>query len=255
MSSTINSVVRFLDVLMALNQHNGASVSELAKLTGLPRGTSHRIVETLRAQGYVRRDVDAGSVWLTKKVRSLSAGYENQNWLDALAKPVVDELARKVGWDVALTMPEGGVLLNRLSTQTEGPMAITSVTRDFPLALLDTASGRTYLAFAQPNVRETLIRACLRETPARLRGTPDQVRQFRADVETIRARGYALHEHEKFGTAIAVPFYAGVAVHGCLSMHFPAKALGRAEIEESYLPQMWAAAEKLGALVETKPGP
>lgn len=250
MSSVINSIARFLDVLTALNQHNGATVSEIAKLARLPRGTAHRIVETLRAQGYVRRDVDAGSVWLTRKVRLLSSGFERQSWIDEHAGPMITEFARRIGWDAGLTTSDGGVILNRMSTHTTGPMAINPRTKDMPVPLLATASGQAYLAFAEPDLRETLIRACQRQTNPLLRGTPEQVRMFRAKVETIRQRGYAWHDHAKYGTAVAVPFYAGVAVQGCITMHFPAGALDRVEVEKTYLPQLWALAEKIGDCVE-----
>ncbi|MDX2221313.1 MAG: helix-turn-helix domain-containing protein [Rhodospirillaceae bacterium] len=250
MTSVINSITRFLEVLTALNQHNGATVSEIAKLARLPRGTAHRIVETLRAHNYVRRDMDAGSVWLTRKVRLLSSGFERQSWIEQHAWPMIADFASRIGWDAALTTSDGGVILNRMSTHTTGPMAINPRTKDMPVPLLATASGHAYLAFAEPELRETLIRACLRQTHPQLRGTPEQVRDFRAKVETIRQRGYAWHDHVKHGTAVAVPFYAGVAVQGCISMHFPAGALERGQVEQSYLPQLWSLAEKIGACVE-----
>ena len=54
----MRGVVRTLGVLRALNEHNGARVSDLAVNTHIPRPSLYRILETLRDLGYVRRNPD-----------------------------------------------------------------------------------------------------------------------------------------------------------------------------------------------------
>jgi len=47
----MRGVKRTLAVLRALNQHNGERVSDLARLTEIPRPSLYRVLETLCALG------------------------------------------------------------------------------------------------------------------------------------------------------------------------------------------------------------
>ena len=53
----IQSLVRGLSILQAINRapDGWASIAELSKQTGLHRTTVRRMLETLQAEGYVRR--------------------------------------------------------------------------------------------------------------------------------------------------------------------------------------------------------
>jgi DNA-binding IclR family transcriptional regulator len=57
----VRSVVRALDVLMALSTQNGSvSLADLAKETGLNPSTAFRLLESMRVRGFVRQ-ADGGS--------------------------------------------------------------------------------------------------------------------------------------------------------------------------------------------------
>ena len=55
-SSSIRSLARGLDVLQIINQTDGAKASDIAKLTGIPRPTVYRLLETLESRRIVARD-------------------------------------------------------------------------------------------------------------------------------------------------------------------------------------------------------
>ncbi|HEX5700456.1 MAG TPA: helix-turn-helix domain-containing protein, partial [Rubrobacter sp.] len=55
----VHSIARALTVLESLTKSDhDLGVSEIAKLTGLPVGTSHRILATLAYHGYVRQNYE-----------------------------------------------------------------------------------------------------------------------------------------------------------------------------------------------------
>lgn len=56
---SVQSVDRAFDVLEALGAHDRSiGVTEIARLTGLPQGTVHRLLRALLARGYARRDAE-----------------------------------------------------------------------------------------------------------------------------------------------------------------------------------------------------
>lgn len=52
----IRALLRGLDALAVLSTSRGLTVTETARRARLPRTTAYRILETLRAGGYVARD-------------------------------------------------------------------------------------------------------------------------------------------------------------------------------------------------------
>jgi IclR family mhp operon transcriptional activator len=252
----VNSIVRCLAVLERLNAHNGASISQVAEMAGLPRGTAFRIMETLRVQGYVARHARTNSFVLTEKVRRLSEGYVSQDWIYDLARPLIAQLARKAVWPVSLSTPRRYSLVMRLSSDLESPLTETRYPVGTLLPLLATASGHAYLAFCTPSVREAMIDVCMNEATGALKGTPVQLRRFKAALETIRAKGYAYYtgythtQGLKRTAAIAVPVQVKDSVRGCLSMRFFASALGREELERTFVPMFREAAASLAAEID-----
>lgn len=52
----IRSLLRGLDVMAALAEGEGLTVTQAARKVRLPRTTTYRVLETLRVGGYVQRD-------------------------------------------------------------------------------------------------------------------------------------------------------------------------------------------------------
>ncbi|MCB2109073.1 MAG: helix-turn-helix domain-containing protein, partial [Rhodobacteraceae bacterium] len=125
MSSIVNSIVRCISVLERLNAQNGCSVSQVAALTQLPRGTAFRIIETLRVRGFVERNPRTNTFVLTEKVRRLSEGFVNQDWVYDVARPLISKLAQQAVWPVSLSTPRKYSMVMRLSSDFESPLTET----------------------------------------------------------------------------------------------------------------------------------
>ena len=81
----IRSFARGLAVLAALNRHGSATALTLARETGVPRATVYRLLQTLFDHGYVGRGAADERFDLRLKVRGLSEGFEDEQWITAIA--------------------------------------------------------------------------------------------------------------------------------------------------------------------------
>src|SRR6516165_11917417 len=94
----IRSFARGLAVLSALNRHGSATALTLARETGVPRATVYRLLQTLLDDAYVGRGTADDRFHLRLKVRSLAEGFEDEQWISAIAGPALFDLTRRIAW-------------------------------------------------------------------------------------------------------------------------------------------------------------
>src|SRR5215831_9157319 len=85
----VRALERGLALLAAMNRHKVASVLELAGETRLPRPTIYRLLETLGRAGFVARSGSADRFCLARKVRILSDGFIDDEWISDVAAPLM----------------------------------------------------------------------------------------------------------------------------------------------------------------------
>ena len=199
----LESLERAVAVLQTFGRdHPALTLSEVARLTGMPRATARRILLTFRGLGHVASD---GRVfYLTPKVLDLGWNYFASLGVDDIAKPIMEELVKKVDESCSMStldLPDivyvARVHTRRIMTIGGGigsrlPAHATAVGRVL-LAGLDDAQLDGYLA----------ARPLRRQTP---RTVVDE-EAFRTEIQRIRKRGWALIDQElEIGLrAIAVP--------------------------------------------------
>ncbi len=71
----IRTTRKVLATIEALNQHQALRVAEMARILGLPRTTTFRLLETLRDLGYIARRDDDLRYHLTARILALSDGF------------------------------------------------------------------------------------------------------------------------------------------------------------------------------------
>ena len=100
----IRSMAKGLQCLAEINRHSGLTVSECGALVGLPRTTAFRVLETLCRSGYVYRGPD-GSYRATSLVRTLSNGFDDEEWVNDIAMPEMNDLGARLHWSVGIATP------------------------------------------------------------------------------------------------------------------------------------------------------
>ena len=138
----IRALMRGLDALTVLNLRDGATVSEVAHEIRLPRTTVYRILETLCNSGFVYRDTTDERYRLTILVRGLSGGFDDEAWVNQIAKPLIFTLCSEIVWPVSIATLSGTKMMLREATDHSTPLAIERYSAGFQLPVLASAAGR-----------------------------------------------------------------------------------------------------------------
>lgn len=106
MPTTVQSVERAFAILETFDEdHPTRSAADIARLAGLARPTTYRMLQTLQQLGYVRNR--HGRFEVTPRVLRLGAGYFGHGSLAARAQPVLDQLSEEIGEHVAVGTLDG----------------------------------------------------------------------------------------------------------------------------------------------------
>ena len=250
MTSTrpIRALLRGLEVLHVLNQHNGATVSEVATAIDLPRTTTYRILETLCHAGYAYRAASDERYRLTILVRGLSDGFDDEAWVTQIARPYMYELCRELIWPVAIATLSGSTMLVRQTTDHRSPLAVEKRGPGFRVSIFGSASGLAYLAWCPPEQREALL-----DLLAKSKRTEDQPAANRKKanelLEETRKRGYALWRRSRRVSdelSLSVPILAGERLLASLTIRFSSTAVPEAEAIQRFIPRLRAVAQRIG---------
>ncbi len=246
----IRALTRGLEALTVLNLRDGATVSEVAREIRLPRTTAYRILETLRDAGFVFRDAAGERYRLTILVQSLSAGFDDEGWVQA-ARPHLFELGESIVWPLYIATLCGTELMVRESTDHISPLSIERYSAGMQLPLLSTAAGRVYLACCAGEQRSALIGMLSRSPYEGDRLAPDHDELQRLLAES-RAQGYATAVRN-LGTVEEVSISVPVALQNhdpaALTVRFAASAVPLETGVTRFLPKLRHCAAKIGITV------
>ncbi|GAA1495111.1 IclR family transcriptional regulator domain-containing protein [Paeniglutamicibacter kerguelensis] len=203
-STSVQSLARGLEVITSFDaEHPSMTLSEVAKRTGLSRATARRFLLTLQELGYVRGD---GKFFeLTSKVLQLGYSYLSSATLPQLMEPVLEDLSTAVHESASASVLDGRDILYIARVHTRSIMRVgISVGTRFPA--VNTSMGRVLLAFQAPVVIDVLLAEGVHSATGL---GIDNVADLRAELEKIRARGYAIVDQElEIGLrSVAVPVF------------------------------------------------
>lgn len=249
MSSTrpIRALLRGLEVLHVLNQHNGATVSEVASSIDLPRTTTYRILETLCVAGYAYRAAADDRYRLTILVRGLSDGFDDEAWVTQIARPYIYELCREIVWPVAVATLSGSTMLIRQTTDHQSPLAVEKRGPGFRVPVLTSASGLCYLAFCAKEQRDSLLDILANSRNEADRPARNRNKIYDSLVET-RKQGFAVsHRMRRISEELSfsVPILAEDRVLATLTLRCSSTAVPEAEAIKKFVPKLKVVAQKI----------
>ena len=227
----IRSFARGLAVLSALNRYGSATALTLARETGVPRATVYRLLQTLLDEAYVGRGTADDRFHLRLKVRSLSEGFEDEQWISAIAGPALEELTRRISWPCDVTTLQGLKMVIHDTTHRLAPLSIDRNMVGQELPILSSASGLAYISFARQEERQALLALLARSSDPHdaLARNAEQVSQL---IAATRRRGYGLRQGGRIWPhtgSIAVPIRVGRRVLGCINTTWMARVLDARE--------------------------
>lgn len=248
----MRALERGLEVLLTLGRLRSAPVVVLAQATGLPRPTLYRLLETLQAAGMVARN-EADHYRLTQRVRALGDGYDEEDWVTGIARPVLAALGEDVAWPTSLFTFDAGRMLVRETTHHQSALSVDHGMVGQRLPLLKTAAGRAYLAFCPAKERSAIVLLLASSDDPDDRAIHDW-RRVAGVIRQARVDGYATQRGEinrrtaSFSMPILLPD-PSPRVLGCISVIWIASASTADQIIQRYGTRVRQATTQIAALV------
>ncbi|MEO1987852.1 MAG: helix-turn-helix domain-containing protein [Martelella sp.] len=241
----VNSVLRSLEVLKILNRQRVSSVDHIHRVSGLPKPTVVRFLETLIEAGYVsKRESDKG-YRVTSQVAALSCGFHGAPLAVEAGRPWAQELTRVHKWPVAIAVPNGNAVMVCDTTCGESPMAPYHALIYKRMGLVTTALGRAYLAFCPPEERRLTMQ--LLKNSAH----PDsEIMELSDMVDHVIRVTQKMRFAERIGvkasepsSSVAVPIYGHDEgkILATIGMTYYTRAVRREDVLKRYVPQLKAA--------------
>jgi DNA-binding IclR family transcriptional regulator len=238
------AAARVADVLLLFTEGPSTiGVSRIARDLGLSKAVVHRILQSLAARGMVAFEPFSREYRLGPAVTALGARALRDSDLRSASLDVLRGLRDELGETATLTspVPNGRVYLDQFEGVHEIKMTV-ELGRRFPLHA--GSSGKCMLAFLPEAERERLLTGELTQLTPHTIVDPEKLR---AELDEIRARGYAVSGGERqpdAGSVAAPVFGVSDSVIGAISVCGPRYRV-TAEFVERIAPKVTAAAESI----------
>jgi len=242
----VEAVARGLDVIRAFGPHQPVmTLSQIAVTADLARPTTHRIVATLEALGYVR--ACPGGFALTPRVLDLGMTYVQAMGLWDVARPHLERLVARTHESSSIAQLDGGdiVYVARVAVPKIIALAVSIGTR-FPAPA--TSLGKVLLAGLGA---DELARALAEPSRSgvRARWQPDDG-ELAAALREVRAMGWALTDEQLAPgiRSIAAPLRDGDGrVVAAVNVTVHAAETPLATLTDEYLPLLLRTAGAISA--------
>jgi len=219
MTHSLQRAISILDCFTADKPELG--VREIARLTSLSPSTAGRLMAALKDLNVLNQNPATRGYSLGGKVLAWAGVYSASLDVRTVALPFMQELLGATQETVSLYVVEGG---ERLCVERlESARAIhfsARVGRRLPITA--GAAGKVLLAFMAPSRREEIL-SRVDWTPFTGNTVTDPI-AFRAELDTIRQRGYAVSmgEWQSDAAGVAAPILgAGSEIQAALTVSGP----------------------------------
>jgi len=170
------------------------TVKMVSKAVGIPYTTCFRILQTLTAEKFLRREGD--NYYLGSALIPLGLGARKNMGIRKVALAFLQELSEQTGETVQLAIPTENRSMILEVVYGSHPLSATTSRPGTLVELYCSATGKVFLTWALRDKLEGLAKAekFVRRTPKTL----VTVEELARECEVIRERGYAIDEEEYF---------------------------------------------------------
>jgi DNA-binding IclR family transcriptional regulator len=240
-------VGKALGLLVLLgDEPRGASAAEISRKAELPFSTTYRLLGSLTRDGFVDYEPEGRRYHLGLRIFQLGQRVSNHHGFAGAALPVLRRVTEQTGEATILSVRDGHHHLT--VNKVDGPKTFRVTSDPGHLGALHTTSvGKALVAFAEDSEREKLVEELELEPLTEFSITDRDA--FRAEIEQVRNRGYAVmdQENELGMRAVAVPVFNSQG-HAFASLA-TAVPVFRLSVEElvAHVPLLQEAAAELSA--------
>lgn len=243
----IQVINRALDIIeyIAKEPETPKSLSDIANSLELNAGTCANIIKTLVERNYVEKLDNKKGYQLGKKFSQLSSFKVYTKDLVTVAKPIMEQLTKKLQENTLLGILNGNMRVALLQVQSN--QDIQAVAAD-EKAAYNTASGRLLVAMLPDVELETYINRYGLPTQDEWNGCSTK-KSFQKGIEKIRLDGYATQESVRQIIGVAVPIKKTSVVIASLTIYMPAFRFAKAE-KENIIRQLNKAASQISQKID-----
>jgi len=245
---------RIIDILYCLRSESaGLGVTDIASKVGLPKSTTHRLLQALENRWLVAQDQESQRYTLGMGLVALStAVLQEKNLLLAPSQGPMEKLRNISGETVSLHIVSGLERVCIRQVESPHPVRYTSEIGK-PMPLYAGASGKLLLAFMPEKVIDRVIERT-RLAPL----TPCTITDstvLREQLKSIRRLGYSVsfEETSPLGAAVAAPVRdERDLVIACVTIYGPRMRMGEERIME-LLPELLNCSREISNAVAPPP--
>ncbi len=241
-----NSIEKGMRVLHAFDaERRQLNVAEVARISGLDRSATQRVIYTLHRLGYLRKDEATRRYRLSSRVLNFGSAYLAADETAARLPRYFSLIHRRTGEFVALNEMDNTeiVVITRLPSRRFFSANVLPGMR-FPGFCA--ATGRAMLAFLPPeSARAFLTRAKRKRFTAH---TVTDLAAIERELQRVRETGYCITEQETVdGTsALGVPIFGpGGRPVAAVEFYLPLAEWPRERIERELAPQALEAGREM----------
>jgi IclR family mhp operon transcriptional activator len=253
----IRAISRGIAVLQAVNRAGSTTMMDIATQSGVPYPTACRIVQTLLEDGMIEREPGRKRYRPTALVQTLSVGYQIEDRLVTAARAHIVALTQKVTWPVSVSTRVGANMMVRDSTHSLTPLTFHVYYPGYTLPMLESSSGKAYLAFCPGDERAALL-STFQGSDNAIDGLPMRLADIPKLLDLIRQNGYATHRRTRHTenpgktSSISTPVFAGEHLIGTLTLIFFASAMTMETAIAQFAEALKETAKAVSAALETR---
>lgn len=223
-STTVAKAFAILDVL-ASNSAGGTSIKEVSSHLGTSKSTAHRYLTTLEELAVVERD-EKDHFHLGPKLIELAGAFLSDHDVRSASEPLLNEVAAQTQETVHLAVPSTNEVV--YIAKVDSPHSIRMASRiGAQMPMYCTSLGKAILAHYPLDLVEEIIREGM---PARTPYTITSLAALHAELERVRAEGFATddQENEVGVRCVGAPIFDYTTkVIGAISVSGPANRLSK----------------------------
>ena len=221
LTKSLSRALRILNAIAAAGRPLG--VTDIARRVGVHKSSVYRLLRTMVEYNYLEQHETTSEYWLGTQLSRLGQLAALHLELPRIARPHVEQLARRTRETANLVKLDGELCIYLISVQTEHSIGMIARPAGATDAIYCTAVGKAMLAFMPERRAESILSRVefVPRTKATLR-TPEAVL---AALPEVRARGYSVdnEENEENVRCVGSPVFDRRAeVIGAVSISGPA---------------------------------
>ena len=254
----VTAVSRALEVLLAINRFEVATIAQLHQETKLHKSTVLRMLETLIHDGFVARLTDGRGYTVTGKCTLLSSGFKAANAIARVSNPFLAQFRREQGWAVDIAIFDHDAMYISLTDHPFGTMSLNRRGERAPMFM--SSLGLSYLAFCDKSFVDALIHRLAAssdpyDSPAK---DPDKLH---AKLRAVRERGYATPDpyyiknaFQNLVGAISAPVLVAGKACASIVVVYHVAIMDANKASELILPGLLELTARIGSALESEYG-